>query len=71
MSARTVEAILRRALQEPAFVELLFSQPTVAISGYDLTPEEVIRLLSIKKEDFLAALAVAKTKPFSASDSET
>lgn len=58
MSAESVETILSRAMSDPAFADLLFSDADQAIGGYDLTADEVANLRGISRADF-AALATA------------
>ena len=41
MSEETVKIIIGRAVAEPEFRELLFSDPDKAFEGYELTAEEI------------------------------
>jgi len=52
MSAESVETIISRAMSEPSFADLLFSEPDQAIAGYDLTAEEVANLRALPRADF-------------------
>jgi hypothetical protein len=52
MTKENVTQIIGKALVEPEFHSLLFSNPEAALSGYDLTEEERTGLSSMKAEDF-------------------
>jgi hypothetical protein len=49
MSLENVQTIVGRAILEPEYRTLLFSDPTKALEGYDLTEEETQALKSMDK----------------------
>lgn len=51
MSIQAVESVLSRAMSDSAFAELLFSNPTQALSGYDLTPDEAASFTDLARDD--------------------
>jgi hypothetical protein len=51
MSQDSVTQIIGRAVTDDEFRTLLFSDPTQALAGYDLTDEEVEALSNLKQED--------------------
>ena len=57
MSLKSVQAIIGKALLEPAFRKQLFSNPDQALKGYDLTREESTALQSLDARRFDAAEA--------------
>ena len=52
MSAETVTKIIGRAVNEPEYRELLFSDPAKALEGYELTEEESAGLKGLSREGF-------------------
>ncbi len=52
MSREHLEAIVRRAINDSAFRELLTSDPDSALSGYDLSEEERELLANPQGADF-------------------
>lgn len=52
MSTQGIESVLSRAMSDAAFTELLFSDPDRALSGYDLTADEVAKLKGMSHADF-------------------
>ena len=52
MSQQTVESILTQAMSDPAFANSLFANPDFALSGFDLTAEEISNLKSMSRADF-------------------
>jgi hypothetical protein len=69
VSAEQVQRILDRAIDDPAFRELLARDPSAALAGYDLTPEERAKFASgtaraealeprVSRNDLSAALGV-------------
>ena len=52
MSASSVQAILSRAISEAAFTELLLRDPERALSGYELSADEIVTLKSMSRADF-------------------
>lgn len=67
MSAQALQSVFSRAMGDPAFADLLFSDPGQALSGYDLTAEEVSRLKSMSRAQFdqLAKAVPKDRKSFS------
>jgi hypothetical protein len=57
VSPKGIEAVLSRAMRDVAFANLLFSDPEKALSGFELSDEEISKLRSMKREDFESALA--------------
>ena len=52
MSVESVKQIIGRTLTEPAFKELLLSEPDKALEGYELTAQEVTELKALSREKF-------------------
>ena len=52
MSQQTVESILTRAMSDAAFADSLFANPEKALTGFDLTAEEVAKFNSMSRADF-------------------
>ena len=52
MSQQTVESILTRAMSDTAFADSLFANPEQALTGFDLTAEEVTNLKAMSRADF-------------------
>lgn len=52
MSKSDVIAIIERALDDETYRNLLFSDPGTALSGYDLTADEIKRLSNLTPENF-------------------
>ena len=52
MSAETVKQIIGRAVTEPHYRELLFTDPGKALEGYELTEPEASALNLITREKF-------------------
>jgi hypothetical protein len=52
MSQETVQEVIIKAVSDPAFRELLFSDPDKALEGIELTEEEVESLKHIDRESF-------------------
>ena len=52
MSASSVQAIIRKAVADPAFLALLVSDPTTALAEYDLTTDERANLSKIDASVF-------------------
>ncbi len=55
MSVESVQQIVVRAVKEPEYKELLFSDPDKALAGYELTDEESAALKGLSREKFDAA----------------
>ena len=55
MSAENLEKILRRAVEDEKFRELLFSNPTQALQGIELSEDEIAMLKNMTAEDFDAS----------------
>lgn len=52
MSATAVEKVITRAVKDEAFRTQLFSEPTAALAGYDLTDAEIETLSSLNEDNF-------------------
>ena len=52
MSAQSVESVLSKAMGDAVFAESLFANPEQALSGFDLTAEELANLKSMSRADF-------------------
>ena len=52
MSTTSVQAVIRKAVADPAFLALLVSDPTMALAEYDLTPDERQRLSKLDASVF-------------------
>jgi len=52
MSAQTVESILSRAMSDPAFADLLFTDAAKALEGAELTAEEASSLNGLSRAQF-------------------
>ena len=52
MSAENVHKIIGRAVTEPAYRELLFSDPATALAGYELTDAHSMLLKQLSREQF-------------------
>jgi hypothetical protein len=50
MTIENVQTIIGRAMVEPEYRELLFSDPDKALEGYDLTQEETQALKSMQND---------------------
>ena len=57
MSKETVSEILTKAITGKEYRELLFSNPDVALAGYDLTEQEVNALKEMDRTTFDTAAA--------------
>jgi hypothetical protein len=52
MSVESLQEIIGRAVMEPEYRELLFSEPDRALEGYELTEEEASALKRLHPEKF-------------------
>jgi len=52
MSVEHVQRIVGRAVTEPEYRALLFSDPATAVAGYELTGEEILALKGLVPESF-------------------
>ena len=52
MSLETIKTIISRAMVEPEFKDLLFSNLDQALQGYELTDQEIAALKGISREEF-------------------
>jgi hypothetical protein len=52
MSTSSVRDILSRAISDEAFAALLFSDAERALAGYELTPEERLKLKNMDRVEF-------------------
>ena len=55
MSAENLGKVVARAVEDPKFRELLFSEPDKALQEFELTPEETATLKSLAPEQFDSA----------------
>ena len=67
MSIESVQAILSRAMSDAAFAELLFADPDKALSGYDLTADEIAKFKAMSRAEF-AAIITEERKSFGGSN---
>ena len=51
MSAKSVEAILSKAMNDAKFAAALLSDPKTALAGFDLTEEETERFVNMSRAD--------------------
>ena len=49
---QAVQAVIRRAIEDEAFRQLLFSDPQTALEGFDLTDEERALFNALNQENF-------------------
>jgi hypothetical protein len=52
MSLESLQEIIGRAVTEPEYRELLFSEPDKAVEGYELTEEEAASLKKLQRDKF-------------------
>ena len=52
MSTSSVQAVIRKAVSDPTFRELLFNQPSQALAEFDLTANERASLIKMDKSIF-------------------
>lgn len=52
MSTQALQSLFSRAMVDPAFADLLFSDPERALSGYDLTVDEASSIKSMSRAVF-------------------
>jgi hypothetical protein len=52
MSATSVHTIITRAVEEPEYRALLFREPALAFTGYELTEAEITVLQALQREAF-------------------
>ena len=66
MSANSVESILSRAMSDAGFADQLFANPDQALTGFDLTAEEVGNLKALSRAEFdrVAASSPEERKSF-------
>lgn len=66
MSAKSVESILMRAIEEPGFAKLIEAKPEIALAGYeDLTMDEFTAILEARiVVDFSTQTQLAERKSF-------
>ena len=57
MSTTNVQAIIRKAVADPAFLALLAGDPTAALAEYDLTQDERERLSKLDASVFDSSAA--------------
>jgi len=50
----TIETVLSRMMSEPAFAQQLFADAEKALTGYDLSAEDVTQLKGMSPADFEA-----------------
>jgi hypothetical protein len=51
MSAQTVESILSRAMSDASFAEALLANPEQALTGFDLTADELANIKGMSRAD--------------------
>ena len=66
MSQQTVESVLTRAMGDAAFAESLFANPEKALTGFDLTAEEIASFKELAREDLgkMAQASLEERKSF-------
>jgi hypothetical protein len=52
MSQEVLQAVIRRAIEDEAFRQLLFSDPQTALEGFNLTDEEQALFEGLNQENF-------------------
>jgi hypothetical protein len=52
MSIKGIESVLSRAMSDAAFADLLFSNLGQALSGFDLTAEEIAKFKKMSRAEF-------------------
>jgi hypothetical protein len=57
MSTEAVESVLSRAMSDAAFADTLFANAEKALSGFDLTGEEVEKFKGLSRADFDTLMA--------------
>jgi hypothetical protein len=62
MSQEHVQNIIGRAVSDPAFRALLFSDPGKALAGYELTDAEIAALRGLTPEQFDSHAADLETR---------
>jgi Ribosomally synthesized peptide prototyped by Frankia Franean1_4349. len=62
MSQEHVQNIIGRAVSDPAFRALLFSDPGKALAGYELTDAEMAALRGLTPEQFDSRAADLETR---------
>jgi len=68
MSLESVQTIIGRAVTEPKYRELLFSEPEKALEGYELTKEEAAALKGVEQEKFDAVVGELEERISKVSD---
>ena len=58
-----LETIFNRAMNEPDFAHRLFADPDRALSGYDLSPDELTQIKSISQAQF-NSMVIEERKSF-------
>jgi hypothetical protein len=66
MTTKGIESVLIRAMSDEAFADLLFSNTEAALSGFDLTEDEISKLKSVSRAEFdqLASASPEERKSF-------
>jgi hypothetical protein len=57
MSTEAVDSVLSRAMSDPLFADVLFTDAEKALAGFDLTGEEVEKFKGISRADFDTLMA--------------
>jgi hypothetical protein len=57
MSTEAVESVLSRAMSDAAFANTLFANVELALTGFDLTGEEVEKFKGLARADFDTLMA--------------
>jgi len=67
MSTKGIEQVLSRAMSDNTFADQLFADPEKALTGFDLTSEEIAKFKGMSRNDLSAmtSLAPEERKSFS------
>ncbi len=52
MSAENLQRIVEKAVSDPSFRDLLFSNPAKAVEGFELSEQELLIIKSLAREKF-------------------
>jgi hypothetical protein len=62
MSKEAVESVLSRAMSDPLFADALFADSEQALTGFDLTGEEVEKFKGMSRADFDTLMAAPEER---------